>query len=143
VGFIFDWIGGWNLQQIKRCLTQRRSQHGKLKVTSDRWHENKSGLPLPAARFSFWSSGRIRAMKNKRAFLMSLLLAAGMSVFSGCATTGHDSYAATNDSSGFEKKQPSPTEDMTAIQKTGYYLGWYSLAGLYVWAGGGVPISPP
>ena len=90
-----------------------------------------------------FSLGHITRMKKTRAFVMSLLLVAGICVFSGCATTSHDSYAATSDTSGLEKKQPSPTEDMTTLQKTGYYLGWYSLVGLYVWAGGSAPISPP
>jgi hypothetical protein len=78
-----------------------------------------------------------------RAFVMGFLLVAGICVLSGCATASHDSYAVVDNSSGLEKKQPSPTEDMTAVQKTGYYLGWYSLVGLYTWAGGSAPISPP
>jgi hypothetical protein len=82
-------------------------------------------------------------MKIMRAFLMVVLVMASICIFSGCATTSHDSYTSLNDGSGLEKKQSSPTEDMTAIQKTGYYLGWYSLASLYVWAGGSVPVLPP
>jgi hypothetical protein len=82
-------------------------------------------------------------MKNMRTFLVSFLLVAGICVLSGCATTSHDSYTIIDHSSGLEKKQPSPTEDMTAIQKTGYYLGWYSLLGLYAWTGSSAPISPP
>jgi hypothetical protein len=78
-----------------------------------------------------------------KALLMSFLLAAGACAFSGCATSGHDSYTAVNDSSGLEKKQPSPTDDMNVLQKTGYYLGWYSLAGLYLCAGSTVPVYPP
>jgi len=45
--------------------------------------------------------------------------------------------------SGIEKKQPSPTEDMNAAEKTGYYLGWLSLDFLYGWAGGNPPLFPP
>jgi hypothetical protein len=79
--------------------------------------------------------GHIRAMKIMRALLMSFLLLAGICVLSGCATTSHDTHSATSDSSRFEKKQPLPTEDMNAIEKTGYYLGWLSLDFLYGWAG--------
>jgi hypothetical protein len=32
---------------------------------------------------------------------------------------------------------------MTTAEKTGYYLGWFFLAGLYGWAGDSVPILPP
>jgi outer membrane lipoprotein-sorting protein len=80
-------------------------------------------------------------MKNMRAFLMCLVMVACL--VSGCATTSQDSYSATSDMKGIEKKQTSPTEDMSTIQKTGYYLGWYSLASLYVWAGGSAPLLPP
>ena len=73
---------------------------------------------------------------------MSFLLMAVICVLSGCATTNHDAYTATNDSSGLEKKQPSPTEDMTAVQKTGYNLGWFSLDYLYAWAGSSPSFSP-
>jgi hypothetical protein len=82
-------------------------------------------------------------MKKTRTFLMMALVAASICVFSGCATTSHDSYTALNDGSGLEKKQPSPTEDMTPVEKTGYYLGWFSLASLYAWAGGSAPVLPP
>jgi hypothetical protein len=82
-------------------------------------------------------------MKNMRAFLMSFLVVASTCVFSGCATTSHDSYTVIDNPSGLEKKQPSPTEDMNAVEKTGYYLGWFSLVALYGWAGGAVPLSPP
>jgi hypothetical protein len=78
-----------------------------------------------------------------RAFLMSFLVVAGLGGFSGCATTSHDSYTALNDGSGLEKRQPSPTEDMTTVQKIGYYAGWISLSGLYAWAGGGESVSAP
>ena len=73
---------------------------------------------------------------------MSFLVVAGICVFSGCATTSHDTYSATGDSSRFEKKQPSPTEDMNAIEKTGYYLGWLSLDFLYGLAGSSPTFSP-
>jgi len=86
--------------------------------------------------------GQIRAMKNMRAFLMSFLLIAGIFILSGCATASHDSYTVIDKSSGLEKKQPSPTEDMTGDQKTGYYLGWFSLGYLYSWAGSSPSFSP-
>jgi hypothetical protein len=78
-------------------------------------------------------------MKNTRAFLMMALVAASICIFSGCATTSHDSYTVVDQTTGVEKKQASPTEDMNAVQKTGYYLGWLSLASLYAWAGGSSP----
>jgi hypothetical protein len=82
-------------------------------------------------------------MKNIRAFLIVALFAASICTFSGCATTSQDSYVALNDGSGIEKRQPSPTEDMTAFQKIGYYLVWFSLTGLYAWGGGSAPLLPP
>jgi hypothetical protein len=81
-------------------------------------------------------------MKNMRTFLMCFLVMAGAGVISGCATTSQDSYTTLNDTSGFEKKQPSPTQDMNAVEKTGYYLGWLSLDVLYAWAGGSPSFSP-
>ena len=74
---------------------------------------------------------------------MVVLVAASAFVFTGCATTDHDSYTSLNDGSGLEKKQPSPTADMTPVEKTGYYFGWFSLASLYAWAGGSAPLVPP
>ncbi len=44
---------------------------------------------------------------------------------------------------GIEKKTPAPTDDMNAAEKSGYYLGWFSLACLYGWAGGNPPLFPP
>ena len=73
---------------------------------------------------------------------MSFLLVAGICIFSGCATTSQDSYVVIDKSSGLEKKQPTPTEDMTGVQKTGYYLGWLSLDYLYSWAGSSPSFSP-
>jgi len=73
---------------------------------------------------------------------MSFLLVAGVYVVSGCATTSHDSYTPVYDSSGIEEQQPSPTEDMTGIEKAAYYIGWLSLCALYGWAGGN-PTFPP
>jgi hypothetical protein len=73
---------------------------------------------------------------------MCFLLLAGACAFSGCATTRHDTYSATNNSKGFEKEQSSPTENMNAIEKTGYYLGWLSLEFLYAWAGSSPTFSP-
>jgi len=78
-----------------------------------------------------------------RAFLMSWLAAVLVWALSGCASTRHDSYTALNDGSGLEQKQPAPTEGMTPAEATGYYLGWFSLASLYAWAGGSAPILPP
>jgi hypothetical protein len=100
-------------------------------------------VPCPGSGVAQLSTlGHIRAMKNMRAFLMSFLLVADIYVLSGCATTSHDSYTVIDNSSGLEKKQPSPTEDMTAAQKTGYYLGWLSLDYLYSWAGSSPSFSP-
>jgi hypothetical protein len=81
-------------------------------------------------------------MKKTRAFLMVVLAVTSVCLFSGCATTSHDSYTVVDNSSGLEKKQPSPTEDMTGVQKTGYYLGWLSLDYLYSWAGSSPSFSP-
>jgi hypothetical protein len=81
-------------------------------------------------------------MKNMRAFLLCFLVIASTCVISGCATTSHDSYSTSNDMSRVEVKQPSPTEDMTAIEKTGYYIGWVFLFVLYGWAGGNPSFSP-
>jgi len=76
-------------------------------------------------------------------WLRTLVVAAGLGLCSGCATTNHDSYTALNDGSGLEKRQPSATENMTALEKTGYYFGWFSFASLYAWAGGTTPMLPP
>ena len=81
-------------------------------------------------------------MKNVRAFLTMALIAATC-IFSGCVTTSRDSYTALNDGSSMEKRQPPPTEDMTALEKIGYYFGWFSLAGLYALGGGSAPLLPP
>lgn len=51
----------------------------------------------------------------------------------GCATS-EPKYTALNDGSALEKKQPAPTDGMSTGEKTAYYLGWFSLAGLYGWA---------
>jgi hypothetical protein len=63
-------------------------------------------------------------------------------IFSGCATTSHDSYTVVDHTTGLEKKEASPTEDMNAVQKTGYYLGWLSLDFLYGWAYSSPSFSP-
>ena len=76
-------------------------------------------------------------------WLRTLVVAAGLGLSSGCATTNHDSYTALNDGSGLEKRQPSATENMTALEKTGYYFGWFSFATLYAWAGGSAPMPAP
>ena len=81
-------------------------------------------------------------MKKMRTSLLCFLVAASTGVFSGCASTGHDSYQPVAGTNGIEKKQPSPTEDMTALQQTGYYVGWLSLDFLYAWAGGHPSFSP-
>jgi hypothetical protein len=83
-----------------------------------------------------------RVMKNMRVSLMAFWAAASVCLFSGCATPSQNSSAATNAPISFEKKPPAPTEDMTAIEKTGYYLGWFSLALLYDWAGSAPSFSP-
>jgi len=51
---------------------------------------------------------------------------------------GQDSYTVIDSSSGLEKRQPSPTEDMTASQK----LGWILLECLYGFAGSNPSFSP-
>ena len=81
-------------------------------------------------------------MKNLRPFLMMALVAASIGVFTGCATNNHNSYATVDQTSGLEKQQPSPTKDLNAVQTTGYYFGWFSLAALYAWAGGNPSFSP-
>lgn len=81
-------------------------------------------------------------MKNPRQLLTGLLVAAGLCVVSGCATSGQQ-YTALDDGSGLQKKQASPTEDMNAAQKAGYYLGWFSLVSIYEYANGGLPLVPP
>jgi len=81
-------------------------------------------------------------MKKTRAFLMVVLAVTSTCVFSGCATTSHDSYTVVDQNTGLEKKQPSPTADMNTVQKTGYYLGWLSLDYLYSWAGSSPSFSP-
>lgn len=82
-------------------------------------------------------------MKTLRTCWMCFPVAAGLCAGSGCATTSHDSYSAMNDGSGFEKRQASATENMTTLEKTGYYAGWFSLVSLYTWAGGNAPVAPP
>jgi hypothetical protein len=81
-------------------------------------------------------------MKKTRAFLMVVLAVASIYSFSGCATTSHDSYTVVDSTTGLEKKQPSPTADMTTVQKSGYYLGWFSLDYLYSWAGSSPSFLP-
>jgi hypothetical protein len=54
-------------------------------------------------------------MKKTRAFLMVFLAVISICVFSGCATTSHDSYTVVDQTTCLEKKQPSPTEDMTGV----------------------------
>jgi hypothetical protein len=69
------------------------------------------------------------------------ILVLGLSA--GCATN-QAHYTALNDGSGLERRQASPTETMTAGERGMYYLGWFSLAGLYTWAGStAVPLAPP
>jgi len=81
-------------------------------------------------------------MKNPRTFLICFLVVAGACVISGCATTSQDSYTTVNDRIGLEKKQPSPTEGMSTVEKTGYYLGWLSLDVLYSLAASNQSFSP-
>jgi hypothetical protein len=56
-----------------------------------------------------------------RSFLLSALVATGIGLLSGCATTSDDADMATKDPTGFETRQPSPTEEMNFMEKTGYY----------------------
>ena len=58
------------------------------------------------------------------------ILALGL--IAGCATS-EPKYTVLNDGSGLEKKQAAPTDGMTTGEKTAYYLGWFSLVGLYGW----------
>ena len=81
-------------------------------------------------------------MKTLRPLLAYLLLATLTGVLPGCATAPPDPPAVATGINGIEKKQPSPTADMTGIEKTGYYLGWLSLDAIYAWAGGNQPASP-
>lgn len=76
-------------------------------------------------------------------YLMCFLVVASASAFSGCATASHDVSTSQNNASGLEKRQPAATEGMNAFQKTGYYIGWYSLAFAYLCAGASVPLCPP
>ena len=87
-------------------------------------------------------------MKSFRARCICFLAALGIFILSGCASTSGDSVADYKPVSGYgmkgiEKKQPSPTEDMNATEKTGYYLGWLPLDFLYGMAGGNPPYFPP
>lgn len=81
-------------------------------------------------------------MKMMRALLV-VFAVVGICVVSGCATTRQGSSGGFTDRGGLEKQQPSPTANLTAAGKVAYYIGWFSLAGLYGWAGGNVPIFPP
>ena len=81
-------------------------------------------------------------MKQLRTLSTSLLLVTITGVLPGCATTPSDSATVATGIKGIEKKQPSPTADMTGFEKTGYYLGWLSLDVLYGWAGGNQTVSP-
>ena len=66
-----------------------------------------------------------------------------LGLIAGCATS-EPKYTALNDGSSLEKKQSTPTDSMTSGQQVGYYLGWFSLAALYTWAGAPeVPLCPP
>jgi hypothetical protein len=81
-------------------------------------------------------------MKNTRALLMVVLAVTSICVCSGCATSGDDSRTVVIDSSGLEKQQQSPTKDMNDFQKTGYYLGLFSLDFIYAWASSNPSFSP-
>lgn len=74
-------------------------------------------------------------MKKLRPLLACLLLATLTGVLPGCATAPPDPPPVAAGIKGIEKKQPSPTADMNDFEKTGYYLGWFSLDVLYGWAG--------
>jgi hypothetical protein len=85
-------------------------------------------------------------VRNFRTFLLCLLVVSGASVVTGCATTGRGSTSAfqtsPTDMTGIVKIQPPPTANMNGVEKTGYYLGWFSLEALYAWAGFNPTISP-
>jgi|GEM_PF-2502163 len=119
-------------------MTPNQSQE----PTADGAFISAIAVHVASRRWLFSTLGHNHAMNNMRAFLMSFLLLAGTCVFSGCATTGHDTHPATTASKGVEKAQPSPTENMNAMEKSGYYLGWLSLDFLYSLAGSSPTFSP-
>lgn len=87
-------------------------------------------------------------MKSFRAGLIYFLVALGIWILAGCASTSRDSNANAQTSpvdgmEGIVKQKPSPTDDLNPAEKTGYYLGWLSLAFLYGLAGGNPPFFPP
>jgi len=84
-------------------------------------------------------------MKTFRTGLLGLLILSAVGAFSSCATTDRD--AATNRPAltadgRIEKTPVSPTADMNWVELTGYYLGWWSLESLYIFAGSNPSYSP-
>ena len=73
---------------------------------------------------------------------MSILLVASIVVLTGCETTGHDSYTVIDSSSGLEKKQPSPTEDMTTTEKIAALPLWILLELAYGLGQSGYSFKP-
>ncbi len=97
---------------------------------------------------NFFAKAKVNSVKNFRARCFGFLVASEIFMLAGCASTSRDSVAdyktvSVGGMSGIEKKQPTPTEDMNAAEKTGYYLGWLSLDFLYGWAGSNQPFFPP
>ena len=82
------------------------------------------------------------AMKNHLSAVTSVVLLASTLVFAGCATPDPEPAKPAAGISFIQKKQPSPTEDMTGIQKTFYYVGWLSLDCLYGFASSNPSFSP-
>jgi hypothetical protein len=82
------------------------------------------------------SGPSFRALRNG----WFILLAAG--IVSGCATTGEMPASQPKPVYGIEKKQTSPTADMTGLEKAGYYLGQVALDSLYIFASANPQFSP-
>ena len=104
-----------------------------LKIRLPLYHfqvDSRCWWRILVGQFTSW------AMKNLRLFLMCFSVVVITGIVSGCATTSHDSPLTSSTDASFEKKTPSPTEDMTAVEKIGYYLSWFCLNAAYGWAGG-------
>jgi hypothetical protein len=75
-------------------------------------------------------------MKIARTLMLCILVLTGMVALPGCATNRQDVYdPSVHEDIKRAQKQPSPTEDMTWVERTGYYVGWFSLFCLYAYAG--------
>jgi len=81
-------------------------------------------------------------MKYFRACLVGFLVVCVADVFSGCATAGRDPAASAEGMGWAEKKKSSPTDNLNAAEKTGYYLGWLVLDLIYGAAAANSPSDP-